>query len=359
MTVLAAEWILRKSGIKMKLSFSQLWRLSRDLMRPFGGKYPAISSEIDCSMVNLSSDPSDTSVDEIDPETVNPNDPLICMDFDEMIAREMAQSSIAQDSPHSLFVEVDSDGHRTHKKSVLRNLFDMTRDSRSSTDWLQRIRGFTIGGKSWCHENSADTLVSSSTHFQLGNLFSTLVSKCTLIKNCVAPTKPVSMSAVPLAELNLVSSAIQISGQVLSLIPLTADASEWAWDGQFISFSWRASRKNHNNAGTADVARIPNLQIVVLGRLVDPVHKYAREMHVSAIDLNLGSERERTWVFSNADITASWNRLWISILKDKTLHDKFPAKFTGVSSGVFPYSAPQSPGNSLSLWSTLPSTQIS
>ncbi|KAJ7933099.1 hypothetical protein B0H13DRAFT_1478131, partial [Mycena leptocephala] len=111
----------------------------RDLMRPFGGKYLAISSDIDRSMVNLSADPSVTSAGEIDPEAVNPNNPLIYVDFDEMIARETLQSSIARDAPHSLFAEIDSAGHRTHKKSVLRTLFDMTHDSHSSHDRLQRI----------------------------------------------------------------------------------------------------------------------------------------------------------------------------------------------------------------------------
>ncbi|KAJ7483008.1 hypothetical protein B0H11DRAFT_1915082 [Mycena galericulata] len=147
------------------------------------------------------------------------------------------------------------------------------------------------------------------------------------------------MSAVPLAELTLVSWAIQISGQVLSLVPLT-DAFQWAWDDH--SLCVYPERITTPVRMKLHVYQI-NLQIVVSSRLLDPVHKYAQDIPVSMINLNSDSKREKTRVFSKVDITASWNRLWISILKDKDLHDKFPAKFTGVSGGVFPYSS-QPPG---------------
>jgi hypothetical protein len=84
----------------MTVPFSELFKKKNtDLMRPCGGKYPAISTDIDRSMVNLSSDPTNTPV-AIDPTTVNPNNPLLYMDFDEMIARETAQA-VAEMEPHS------------------------------------------------------------------------------------------------------------------------------------------------------------------------------------------------------------------------------------------------------------------
>ncbi|KAJ7836092.1 hypothetical protein B0H13DRAFT_1523594, partial [Mycena leptocephala] len=236
-------------------------------MCPCAGKYPAISTDIDRSMVSLSSDPANTPV-AIDPNTVNPNNPLLYMNFDEMIARETAQAMVEME-PHSVFAEIDSEGHLTHKKSVLRTLFDMTHNSHSRHDRLQRIRGFTIGGKSWSRENPVDEATSASTHFLLGNLFTTLicyngthlgfaVAKCTLIKKCLPGAKPVSISAAPLAELHLESSPYIISGQVLSLVPGSSNTSEWAWDGSFISFS--VTKKK---AGSDSVTRIRNLQFAV------------------------------------------------------------------------------------------------
>ncbi|KAF8218166.1 hypothetical protein K438DRAFT_1901061 [Mycena galopus ATCC 62051] len=328
--VAAAEGILQKYGIKITVSFAELFqRPNTDLMRPNGGKYPAISPGVDRSMANLSANPTEIP-DDVDPNTVNPNNPLLYINFDEMIAREEAESSDA--TLHSLFAEINAEGHLTHKKSILRILFDMTPDARTSHDRLQRVRGFGV---------------SVSTHFQLGNMFTTLmcynsthlglaVAKCTLIKKCIPGTKPVSISAVLLAELNPESSPYIISGQVFSLVPVDAVGSEWAWDGQFVSFSCKkGSKSSPDNA-----ARIPNLQFAVSSRIIDPIHQHALERLASEIQVSC--EREKTWVFSNQHILDSWNRLWTSVLADNSLHDKFATKFTGVSSGIFPYTLPGS-----------------
>ncbi|KAJ7926676.1 hypothetical protein B0H13DRAFT_1862127 [Mycena leptocephala] len=211
----------------------------------------------------------------------------------------------------------------------------MTHDSHSSHDRLQRIRGFTIGGKSWCHESPADTSGVSVNTFPVGQSFQ---------HSCEVYTHQELYCAYQ-ARIDVRHAAGGTPFSFIGYPDLRADASEWAWDCQFISFSCRVSRKNHDNTGAAEVARIPNLQIVVSSRVVDPVHKYAREISVSTLNLNSDLEREKTWVFSNANITAYWNRLWTSILNDKNLHDKFPANFTGVSGGAFPYSS-RSQGNS-------------
>jgi hypothetical protein len=341
--VTAAEGSLQKYGIKMTVSFAELFRRpNTDLMRPNGGKYPAISLGVDRSMANLSGNPTEIP-DDVDPNTVNPNNPLLYIDFDEMIAREEAESS--DGALHSLFAEIDAEGHLTHKKSILRILFDMTPDARSSHDRLQRVQGF--GGKKWLHENPDSASVSVSTHFQLGNIFTTLmcyngthlglaVAKCTLIKKCIPGTKPVSIPAVPLAELNLELSPYMISGQVFSLVPVDAMGSEWAWDGQFVSFS----RKKGSKSSPDDVARIPNLQFAVSSRIIDPIHQHA----IERCEIQVSCEREKTWVFSNQHILDSWNDLWTSVLADNSLHDKFATKFTGVSSGIFPYTLPGSVG---------------
>ncbi|KAJ6524758.1 hypothetical protein B0H19DRAFT_1276383 [Mycena capillaripes] len=182
-------------------------------MRPFGGKYPAISAEVDRSMANLSSSQSDSSTSGIDPETINPTRDDITIGFDDMIACGMAKRGAESEAgPHSVFAEIDSQGNLCHKKAVLRML--LTQDSHSSHDRLQRVRGFTIGGKSWTREETLHSeTVSPSTHFQLGNIFTTLicyngihlglaVAKSTLVKRGPVGSKTVSFSAVPGRELH-------------------------------------------------------------------------------------------------------------------------------------------------------------
>ncbi|KAJ7659168.1 hypothetical protein DFH06DRAFT_1406208 [Mycena polygramma] len=336
----AAEAVLRKYDIKMEVSFAERFkRPNTDLMRPFGGKYPAISLEVDRSMVNLSADLAN-AVD-IDPASVTPNNPLLYVDYDAIIAQETAQAVADSEEPHSLFAEIDSDGHLTHKMS--------SHDSRTSHDRLQRIRGYTIGGKAANIIESPEGEVSNATHFQLGNIFSTLmpydgshlglaVAKCTVIKKCIPGNKPISLSAIPLAELDVESTPYAISGQVLSLVPGSATASEWVWDGEFVFFSVKKPSKSSPDG----IARKRNLQFETSSRLVDAIHGNARETDISDVQLEVNSRRERTWSFSDGHLLASFHRLWTRVIGDTTLHNKFPPPYTGVSSGAFPYQAPRS-----------------
>lgn len=343
-----AEYILKKYGVKMAMSFSERFkRKNTDLMRPFGGKYPAISAEVDRSMANLSAH-HDTSGPALtlDPNA-NPTHLIRDTDFDAMYTEETAErAAAAAAGTHSVFAEIDADGHLTHKKAVCRTLFDMTHDSHASHDRLQRIRGFTIGGKSWVREETRTEAMSPLTHFQLGNIFSTFIchngthlalalAKCTLIKRGPPNSKSPSISAVPLAELSLPSSPYTISGQIFSLVPISADASKWAWTGEFVSLSLKKKKA----AAPEDISRLRNLQFSVSSRLIDPMHENAQEILTSDVDFPAFTcEHEKTWVFLNQDILNSWNRLWPRLLADSSLHDKFP-NFTGVSHGVFPYKA--------------------
>ncbi|KAJ7827076.1 hypothetical protein B0H13DRAFT_2680521 [Mycena leptocephala] len=63
------------------------------------------------------------------------------------------------------------------------------------------------------------------------------------------------------------------------------------------------------------------------------------------LDSEVPCDREKTWSFSDKDLSAAWSCLWERLLADKTLHNKFPV-FTGISDGVFPYTTvppPDSP----------------
>ncbi|KAJ7827075.1 hypothetical protein B0H13DRAFT_1476627, partial [Mycena leptocephala] len=152
---------------------------------------------------------------------------------------------------HSLFADIDDNGRQGHKKTIVRTFFDMTHDIHTSRDRLKRVRCFTYGGKTWTRENGeGNQTLSASTHFQLGNLFTTLIcynnthlalaiAKCTLIKKGPTGSKASSIFAVPRAELDLPDSVYTISGQVLSVVPLgrDEDSPAFAWDGNFVSFS--------------------------------------------------------------------------------------------------------------------------
>ncbi|KAJ7463934.1 hypothetical protein FB451DRAFT_1491961 [Mycena latifolia] len=135
----AAEEILRNHSVLVPKSFKEHFKKDTDLLRPFGGKYPAISTDIDRSRVNTSN-PSGASG--IDPEAIvmtGSINPICQFDFHARMARDESQRAAI------------------------------------SHDRLQRVRGFTIGGKSWAREESDSEIVSPSTHFQLGNLFATFI----------------------------------------------------------------------------------------------------------------------------------------------------------------------------------------
>ncbi|KAJ7882786.1 hypothetical protein B0H14DRAFT_3753255 [Mycena olivaceomarginata] len=86
---------LKKFGVRMAVPFAQLFkRKDTDLMRPFRGKYPAISAEVGRSMVNLSSYAGDVLAG-IDPNMINPANEMAGVEFDAIIAEEKEESSIS------------------------------------------------------------------------------------------------------------------------------------------------------------------------------------------------------------------------------------------------------------------------
>ncbi|KAF7335508.1 hypothetical protein MVEN_02204600 [Mycena venus] len=286
-----AEGILRKYSVT-------------DLLRPFGGKYPGISTEIDRSMVNIPT----TRATDVDLEIVGRAgsiNPICEFDFDSRMAADKSRRDIASHDPHSVFATISSGGQLCHKKAIVRTFFD-TPDAHSTHDRLQRVRGFTLGGKSWEREEplAGGETISPSTHFQLGNLFTTFicyngthlglaVAKSTLIKRGPPGSKSPSISAVPLAELSLSSSPYTFS---------------------------------------------------VSSRLIDPITQKGRrealifdlEKTNDSTGINFTSEREKTWIFDNTALLNSWYTVKNRVIGDPTLHDKIPV-FSGTNDGIFPY----------------------
>ncbi|KAK6988921.1 hypothetical protein R3P38DRAFT_3438887 [Favolaschia claudopus] len=336
-----AEAILAQYRASMAVPFAVLFqRKDTDLLRPFGGKYPAISTDVDRSMVGTTSTPAE-SIAGLDPETINPPNMMTSENLDNLFA-SVTPPDI---TPHSLFADVNDNGRQAHKKTIIRTFFDMTHDSHSSHDRLQRVRGYTIGGRSWARESTADTnlTVSSATHFKLGDLFTTLIShnnthlalaiaKSTVIKKMQPGAKPVSMPVIPRAELPLAESPYIISGQVLSLVPIPYNGTPFAcaWDGKFVTSKPTAMKP----PGSATCSFRSQAALLIT---------------ISTMQLAAGVPL--TWLFPSANLLSAWNYLWNQLMGDETLHNKFPI-FTSVCDGVFPYTTsptPDSPGLCYSL----------
>ncbi|KAK6997165.1 hypothetical protein R3P38DRAFT_2798691 [Favolaschia claudopus] len=178
--------------------------------------------------------------------TGNPHQISLDINFDSMFAEEEAEKASEQAAvPHTMFAKINDAGHLTHKKSIVRELFDMTHDNHSSHDRLHRIRGYTIGGKSWNRE-AVDGLEQASlaTHFSLGNIFSTVICyNQTHLGIAIGKSFPPPLKYT-------------ISGQIFSLVPIANNASKWAWTGEFVSFSVKK-----RTAATGDIAHLKNLQL--------------------------------------------------------------------------------------------------
>ncbi|KAJ7822223.1 hypothetical protein B0H13DRAFT_1659783 [Mycena leptocephala] len=317
-----AEGILAKYGVRMAVSFAVLFkRPETDLLRPFGKKYPALSSKVDRSIVNSSSAATTDSDSAFDPEPFNPCNLIPTAEFDSMFAEIESPNTVPC---HSLFADINDNGRQAHKKTIVRTFFEMTHDIHTSHDRLQRLGNlFTT---LICHNN---------THLALA------IAKCTMIKKGPPGSKAASISAVPRAELNLPESVYTISGQALSVVPVGQDKDSpgFAWDGDFVSFSLK--KKGQSNG--EEVSRIRNLQFAVPSRLIDTtIHERACE--VLAVDSELPCDRDKTWSFAHDDLSTAWSCLWDRLVADKTLHNKFPV-FTGISDGVFPYTTLPASGN--------------
>jgi hypothetical protein len=339
---------LREGNVEKVITFRELFRREKtDLLRPMGGKYPSISGDVDRSLGEGA-----VAGEEVDLE--NPGHQLIdpfarFKTAAEIIASEMRIPPVPLHLC-SAFARIDNASEaRVHKSSAMRILFDMFVDLREAHDRLFRVRGFTAGGKlSWLLDNGEDgVVVSPETHFQLGQLFVTLIShngidiglavvKATVIKDGRSG-KAASISAVPRAELHLLDAPYIVSGQVLSLLPVPV-ASEsgaqwgWVWEQNFVFFSL-----HKRLTASDDVSRMANLQISVSTRLIEPFSENAFNVMSSEVPVPMRATRERTWFFWDCDLRRAWDSLWDRINRDDSLHTMFH-RFTRVVDGSFPYS---------------------
>jgi hypothetical protein len=248
------------------------WRTTNvDLLRPQGGKYPGISSEVDRS-INSSDNTEPTNETSPDLSQIDPSS-LPFRSYNAIAAlnaeRETSITRPAFSDPFVLLKTADGKEHKIFKKSALRILLEPSSDVdyHKSHDRLIRVR--TFGSSIGDHSNSWEVKNSNLRHllpdnkiFALGSLFATLIStdgdgvslsilQCTSIK--IASHL---VESAPVDEISLSNSAYDIGGQILELVPFrsrpilnAANLTMFNGSGHRITFNSKSSQ-SHAIEGT-------------------------------------------------------------------------------------------------------------
>ncbi|KAL0571530.1 hypothetical protein V5O48_010431, partial [Marasmius crinis-equi] len=356
--VQAVEAILQKYGVQMDMTFAERFsKPNTDLMRPLGyktkGKYPAISNEVDRSLADssvLTPSVQVDSEDALDPDLQKKPEDLLNIDYDTMVANEMAQR-VATAGPHSAKAIINENGDEAFKKSIVNTYFDMTHNVHGSHERLKRVRPFKTAGKAWVDALSSQVDQNSSHFFAIGSLFSTLLSpdgktlalavvQCMLLKKEGGSD---AVKSVALTELALSNSPYRVMGQVLSLRPIAHDGSDWGWDTDFARFTTTKPKKeDHGDVETVaeSPARAKDISIVTHSALVYPLAQ-SDYRAITPDDFSEGSlgpefHQDTTWAFRSPQLRNFWDRLWGAVFSNPHLHDYIPV-FTGVHTSSLPY----------------------
>jgi len=333
-----AEVILKKFGYS--ISFKELfrdWRTrSVDLMRPAGGKYPGISLEVDRSLGE-----ADEGQEEIDMDYRG------FESFDGKAALEAERRNIAlQTQTHLTWMELTG-GKPGHKKTILRIFTDPTLgvDYHKSHDRLLRVRYFSIGGDNWDRSKAQMHQSSSQSLFKLEALYATIISteqnrvslailRCTSLKLAGR-----HLDRAPIEEISLPNSTYDVSGQILSLIPVfQGDGSlSWMWDSQFLALDSAKSCSKQTTMPMID--RIQHLNIPVNRSLVYPLLPSQLTSILAGdipSDVDGGTNMEKTWIIKDPVMQDIKNCLIQCLLEDVELRSKIPI-FGRARKGLFPY----------------------
>jgi len=312
-------------------------------MRPAGGKYPGISSEVDRSLGDLESGESDEQ-EEIEED-------YSFRSFDGKAALEAEIVSSNTPTPHSVWMELEG-GKLGHKKTILRLFTDSSLDVdyHKSHDRLLRVRYFSIGGKSWDHSRLQHLYKSSrgdSEIFKLGDRFAAVICiekrvsfailQCTGLKSASQ-----YVDQIPTAEISLPDSRYDVSGQILSLHPLIQETTNgktlsWSWDSKYVVLdSVKPARTQQ-----ATTNRLRHLMFAFNGRLVLPL----KSSQLSSIlvrnlpsTITEGNTNSSTWVITETEMQRIQETLLERLHTDESSHTKIPL-FGTVREGAFPYTA--------------------
>lgn len=358
---------LKHAGISIDFN-ERFSRKGYDLMRPNGGdSYPGVSKEVDRSLEDVYS--GDDSLIPVSPSSES--DPVIpnLSQAEEFLSSETNQPQLntspvgnPSTSPctHSIFMKIDDMGNVQHKKTILRIVFDSTHDIdyAKTHDRLLRVRYFSIGGDSWDRKGGLKLGegLSEREKFKIGGLFATLIrvngttvgiaiAQTTIIKTGSKPNGPASSSiaSAPLDEITLPSSSYEISGQLLSLTPITLDLENkvsWIWDGKFVAFE---AVKARQSSTPRESHKKRELNFIVPATLIIPISSDSEVMEVDIADLpgnatlTFKEGMDTTWVVTDTEMTKLRAELWKRVNIDGSSLQTHIPTYGRVLHGVFPY----------------------
>lgn len=221
-----------------------------DLMRPKGGAYPGVSKGRDRSAIQeeTSADGESSAMEVVDSTSDEADHPAPAGQAPLQLASiraEVLRNLEATPTPpvRSMWIEIEP-GRWQHKKTILRELFDLSHDLdyRKTHDRLLRVRYYSIGGDHWDRTGGhwKDFQIDLGERIRAGQLFATLVrvrgeQVALAIAHCSAIRPPdgkqPDIHGVPRAELADPSSGYSLSGQVLSLaaFPSATGELQWYW----------------------------------------------------------------------------------------------------------------------------------
>ncbi|KAK7034930.1 hypothetical protein R3P38DRAFT_2771988 [Favolaschia claudopus] len=352
-----AKAVLAKYGCDIDFA-ARFSKEGFDLMRPNGGKYPGLSKEVDRSLGDALDSAGTEPLASAD---ANVNDSLVPADilaYNAELALASEKAAHTESNGHSLWIDLTEDGRKkAHKKTILRTLMDPTFDinDNKSHDRLLRVRYYSIGGDSW--DRTASTVYSKSTSedhlLKIQGLFASLVCfngsktslailQCTGIK--IVNTHPITyLEAAPSAEISLPDTRYEITGQILSLVPIDESNNfsgriSWAWIAQYVAFDSAKAKQ----ASAAELpSRMRHLSVTVDGRLVLPLKSSDLKQSTLEEILNIprpaDKESEKTWVFFNEQLEV-FGRILCERVTEDAVRMKIPV-YGAVKDGRYLYEA--------------------
>ncbi|THH31260.1 hypothetical protein EUX98_g2906 [Antrodiella citrinella] len=364
-----------------------------DLLRPNGGKYPGVSKEVDRSLVASGCDSTDSSAapqNSTNPESsANHTDTLeepqpadihdIGVDTELMDsvsfngaavlaaeAKEDTESSL-NPSP-SVWMPLGAGNKVVHKKTVLRVVMDPTSDVdyKKSQDRLLRVRYFSIGGQSLKQSKGAHRRPIPGKTFRLGSLYATVVGLSLHKSMAVAIVQCTAIKSgghhyrwAPTDEICLPKSTYEVSGQVLSLVPMSDPSNptkvgSWVWDTKYAAFNVLTATGNTQSSLTTHMRHlvVPSTGRLVLPLQVEQQYFSAPGYSPSPTPVNSSSEAtdsrtnsespnenaRSSWMFPPTTLSEAQTTLFKRLEEEDGVRTQLQV-FADVRDGVFPYSA--------------------
>jgi hypothetical protein len=234
-------------------------------------------------------------------------------------------------------------GKLAHKKTILRIFMDSTSDVdyHISHDCILRVRYFSIGGDNWDRSKLNLYGLLSNGLFCLGSLYATFICidwnqvslailQCTSLKSSAQ-----YIDRVPIVEIFLPDSAYEVSGQILSLLPIFLEQEipdspivSWAWNFQFVALDTAKSRPQKQPQAPIPT-RLHHLSFSVNGRLIYPLRSADfKSIQIDKLPPLQGmaqdSSMDATWVITETTIREIEAQLIQHMHNDEGARSKIP-----------------------------------